>query len=89
MQPNLCGVIVLIDRMSWEKMPVDILVSAKNDPDGKLIQWFQNRCQQQGRGFIYQQKNQWFGYGPQQFQLDLSEKINRGEALWDGSLLPE
>ena len=88
MQPGQCGVIVLRQRMRWKNMPVDILVSAGNDPDDRLIQWFQKRCQILGVAFVYQQNEQWFGYGPQQFQLDMAAKISRGEALWDGSLIP-
>ncbi len=87
MQPNQSGVIVLSNRMHWQKMPVDILVSTENDPNEKLIHWFQERCHQQGIMFVYQKNEQWFGYGPEQFQLDMAEKISRGEALWDGSLI--
>jgi len=86
MQPNQSGVIVITNRMSWKKTPVDILVSTENDPDIRFIQWFQKRCVSQGKPFIYQHQNQWFGYGPQQFQLDLAAKMSRGEALWDGAL---
>jgi len=86
MQPSQSGVIVITNRMNWKKHPVDILVSAGKDPDTRFIQWFQKRCVALGKPFVYQHQNQWFGYGPQQFQLDLSEKIARGEALWDGAL---
>lgn len=70
-------------------MPVDILVSAGRDPDTKLIQWFQQYSVSQNKAFVYQQNGQWFGYGPQQFQLDLAAKVSRGEALWDGSLISQ
>ena len=89
MQPSQSGIIALTNRSSWKKMPVDILVSAGRDPDTKILQWFQNRCQTQQTPFIYQQNNQWFGYGPQQFQQDLAAKVARGESLWDGALISE
>lgn len=89
MQPSQSGVIILNNRMNWNKMPVDILVSAGRDPDTKLIQWYQQYCVSQNKAFVYQQNGQWFGFGPQQFQLDLAEKVSRGEALWDGSLISQ
>ena len=87
MQPSQSGVIVLNNRMNWNKMPVDILVSAGKDPDKKLILWFQKYCTSKNKAFVYQQQEQWYGFGPRQFQLDLAEKVSRGEALWDGSLI--
>ena len=89
MQPNQSGVITLTNRTSWNKMPVDVLVSTSKDPDTKILQWFQKRCHTQHRPFIYQQNKQWFGYGPQQFQQDLAAKVARGESLWDGALISE
>jgi len=86
MQPSQSGVIVISNRMSWKKAPVDILVSSGKDPDVRFLQWFQKRCVSNGKPFVYQQQSQWFGYGPQQFQLDLAAKVARGEALWDGAL---
>ncbi len=86
MQPSQCGVIVLTNRMHWREMPVDILVSAGKDPEPPLIQWFQKRCVTQKKLFVYQLNNQWFGYGPQHFQIDLAAKVARGEALWDGAM---
>ena len=87
MQPSQSGVIVLNNRMNWKNMPVDILVSAGNDPGARMIEWFQQHCVSQNKAFVYQQHGEWFGYGPEKFQLDLAAKVARGEALWDGSLL--
>lgn len=87
MHPGLSGVIVLENRMNWRKTPVDILVSTYKDPDDRVIQWFQSRSKSQSRPFIYQQQNQWFGFGPQAFLIDIAEKTASGQALWDGALL--
>lgn len=86
MQPNLSGVIVLSERVLWRDFPVDVLVSANNDPNQRILSWFQQRSIEKMLPFIYQQNGQWFGFGPQVFQVDIAAKLARGEPLWDGSL---
>lgn len=82
MQPSQCGVIVLTGRSSWRGHPVDVLVSAGRDPDEKLLSWFHAHSRQHLRPFIYQQQEQWFGFGPPAFQEHVAAKASRGEPLW-------
>lgn len=86
MKPDLCGVITLRGRLRWRGRPVDILVSAGNDPDEKTMTWFKAQAIQNIRPFIYQCKEQWFGFGPQQFQTEIAAKAARNEPLWDGAM---
>lgn len=86
MKPNLCGVIALRGRLQWRAQPVDILVSAGNDPDEKLMLWYKAYAVKHLRPFIYQQSEQWFGFGPAQFQREIAAKVARNEALWDGAM---
>lgn len=86
MKPNHCGVITLRGRVRWRGQPVDVLVSAGNDPDEKMIAWFKTQAIQNRRPFIYQQNEQWFGFGPPQFQTEIAAKVERNEPLWDGAM---
>ncbi len=86
MLPSRSGVIVLSGRLTWRKHAVDVLVSAGKDPDAKLLAWYQQYSIKDYRPFVYQQQEQWFGFGPEAFQADIAAKVARGEALWDGSM---
>jgi hypothetical protein len=86
MKPDLCGVITLRGRLRWRDRPVDILVTAGNDPDEKTMTWFKAQAIQTIRPFIYQCNEQWFGFGPQQFQTEIAAKVARNEPLWDGAM---
>lgn len=82
MQPNQSGVIVLTGRSQWRGRPVDVLVAAGRDPDEKVLAWYQDYSIKNLRPFIYQRAEQWYGFGPVDFQREVAAKAARGEALW-------
>ncbi|MEW6353766.1 MAG: SEC-C metal-binding domain-containing protein [Pseudomonadota bacterium] len=82
MWPKQSGVIVLTGRSQWRGRPVDVLVSAGRDPDEKVLGWYQDYSIKSLRPFLYQRNEQWFGFGPEEFQRDIAAKAARGEALW-------
>jgi len=82
MQPNQCGVIVLTGRSAWRGQPVDVLVSAGRDPEPRVLEWYQAHSIRHVRPFIYQQGEEWFGFGPPAFQQEIAARASRGEPLW-------
>jgi hypothetical protein len=82
MRPEECGVIVLAGRSSWAGHPVDVLVSAGCDPDERMLTWFREYSTRNMRPFLYQQNEQWFGYGPQAFQHEVAARAARNEPLF-------
>ncbi len=82
MRPDRCGVIVLTGRSRWRGLAVDVLVSAGSDPDGPLFEWFSRRAMAEKRPFIFQRGDQWFGFGPPEFQAEIAARARRGEPLW-------
>jgi len=82
MRPDRCGIIVLTGRSWWRGLAVDVLVSAGCDPDPQLLAWFKEHSIRDRRPFIFQQREAWFGFGPQPFQREIAAKAERGEPLW-------
>ena len=82
-RPDRLGLIILAAKIHWRGLPVDVIVPAGRDPEEKDLAWFSQFSRKQLRPFIYQQGEQWFGYGPPEFQQELAEKQARGEKLWE------
>jgi len=80
MKPNECGVIVITGRSSWRGRPVDILVDTGGTLNERVLQWFQNHALKEQRPFVFQNKEQWFGFGPQDFQAAVKQQ---GQRLFD------
>jgi hypothetical protein len=82
MHPGQCGVIVLAGRASWAGRPVDVLVSAGRDPDERMLAWFQQHSIRNLRPFLYQQNEEWFGFGPPAFQSEVAARAARKQLLF-------
>lgn len=82
MKPDQSGVIVLSGRVSWAGRPVDVLVSAGKDPDKKLLDWYHEYSTKNLRPFIYESQQQWFAFGPKEFQQVVSQRLANGELLF-------
>ncbi|MBL1260005.1 MAG: hypothetical protein COB33_005675 [Thiotrichaceae bacterium] len=74
MKPSKSGVIVITGRSSWRGRPVDMLVSTGNDIDKRVMNWFQKQALKERRPFVFQSNEQWFGFGPPEFQQGVREK---------------
>lgn len=79
-RPDKLGVMVI--PMRWRGEPAYVLRSAGRDPDAKLISWMEAFAERTGRPFFYEIAGERFGYGPEEFQREMSERVARGEALW-------
>ncbi len=81
-RPDRSGVIVLLSKLDWRGMDVDVVVPAGSDPGERVLNWMRNYGMQHQRPFMYQAEGIWFGFGPPEFQQEVRDKVRRGEALW-------
>ena len=79
-RPDRVGVIVV--PMRWRDKPCYVLLSAGRDPDEALLDWMRAHAQATGSPFYYQQGGERLGYGSVAFQIEMAEKLQRGEKLW-------
>lgn len=79
-RPDQLGVLII--QMKWRGRDAYVLRSAGRDPDDALIAWMQEMSLRTQRPFFYERAGERFGFGPAQFQREMSEKVARGEALW-------
>lgn len=82
MRPDRSDMIMLAADFVWRTMPVDVVVAAGEQPKNKALDWLKRFCAENKRLLIYQVKDEWFAFGPPAFQVDISEKIARGEKPW-------
>jgi len=79
-QPNRLGVLIIPAR--WRGKIAYVLRSAGRDPDESLIEWMREFSHRTERPFFYEQGGERFGFGPTQFQIEMLQRIERGERLW-------
>ena len=51
-----------------------MLVTTGNDIDKRVMNWFQKQALKERRPFVFQSNEQWFGFGPPEFQQGVREK---------------
>ena len=79
-RPDKRGVMVI--QMRWRGRDAYVLRSTGHDPDDKLLAWMRELSLRTQRPFFYELAGERFGFGPPEFQREMSEKVDRGEALW-------
>jgi hypothetical protein len=79
-RPDRLGVMVI--AMRWRGREAYVLRSAGRDPDEKLLGWMREFSLRTERPFFYEVEGERFGFGPPEFQAEMSEKVARGERLW-------
>lgn len=82
MRPDQASMILLPAELRWNKLPVDVAVAVGNAPKAKALAWLKSFCQARGRPLLYQASDEWFAFGPPDFQKEMSELIARGEQIW-------
>jgi len=73
---------VLIVPTRWRERLAWILVHAGRDPDAALLEWMRTHALATRTPFFYEQSGERFGFGPPEFQQEMSAKAARGERLW-------
>jgi hypothetical protein len=79
-RPDQLGVMII--PMRWRGQPAYVLRSAGRDPDDKLLAWMREFCLRTQRPFFYEIGGERFGFGPEEFQREMSERVARGDVLW-------
>jgi hypothetical protein len=79
-RPDRCGVMVI--QMRWRGREAYVLRHAGRDPDETMLAWMREFSLRTGRPFFYEIEGERYGFGPPEFQLEMSERVARGEALW-------
>jgi hypothetical protein len=79
-RPDKLGVLIVPTR--WRGRAAYILRSAGRDPDEALLAWMRHFSERTGQPFIYEIAGERFGFGSTQFQIEMLQKLERGERLW-------
>jgi len=82
MRPDQASMILLPAEFRWNELPVDVAVAVGDAPKAKALAWLKSFCQTHGRPLLYQTSEEWFAFGPPEFQKEMGELIARGEQLW-------
>jgi hypothetical protein len=79
-RPDRLGVMMI--QMRWRGRNAYVMRSAGRDPDDKLLAWMRDFSLRTGSPFFYEIEGERYGFGPPEFQHEMSEKVARGDALW-------
>ncbi len=82
MRPDRAGVILLAASFAWRGLMVDVAVPVRNGPTPETLAWLTNFATAQGRPLLYRVREEWYAFGPPDFQTEMRERIGRGEQPW-------
>ncbi len=82
MRPDRAGLVLLPARLAWRGLRVDVAVPTGRGPRPKALKWLQEFSRQRQRPLIYRLGEDWYAFGPVEFQREVKERIARGETLW-------
>ena len=82
MRPDKAQMIFLPANFKWRGLRVDVAVAAGQRPKKKALDWLKTFSLEKNRPLIYQIGDEWFAFGPPEFQIEIRERIGRGEKPW-------
>jgi len=82
MRPDKSELIFLPANFIWRGLRVDVAVAAGERPKQKALDWLKKFSSEKKRPFIYQIGDDWFAFGPPDFQAEIRDRIGRGEKPW-------
>jgi hypothetical protein len=82
MRPDKSDLILLVANFVWRGLPVDVAVAAGARPRKKALDWLMKFNSARRRCLIYQVAEEWYAFGPPDFQTEISGRIQRGETPW-------
>jgi hypothetical protein len=82
MRPDRAGVILLAASFAWRGLTVDVAVPVNDGPRPEALEWLQSFATAQGRPLLYRIGEEWYAFGPPEFQTEMRERIGRGEQPW-------
>ena len=82
MRPDRAGVILLPANFVWRGRAVDVAVPVGERPSPQSLQWLAAFSTAQGRPLLYRIGEEWYAFGPPDFQTEMRDRIGRGEQPW-------
>ena len=82
MRPDRAGVILLPANFVWRGRAVDVAVPVGERPTHESLQWLTAFSTAQGRPLLYRIAEEWYAFGPPDFQTEMRDRIGRGEQPW-------
>jgi hypothetical protein len=82
MRPDRAGVILLPANFVWRGRAVDVAVPVGERPTPESLQWLTAFSTAQGRPLLYRIAEEWYAFGPPDFQTEMRDRIGRGEQPW-------
>ena len=82
MRPDQSDMIMLAANFFWRGLPVDVAVPVGERPRARALDWLMAFCAEKRRLLVYQIGDDWFAFGPPEFQTDISDRLGRGEPPW-------
>jgi hypothetical protein len=82
MRPDRAGLILLPANFTWRGLPVDVAVPVGERPKQKALDWLKAFATAKGRPLLYRIGEDWYAFGPPDFQTEMRDRIGRGEQPW-------
>jgi hypothetical protein len=82
MRPDRAGLILLAANFRWRGLPVDVAVPVGEGPKAKALDWLKTFATANGRPLLYRIGEDWYAFGPPDFQTEMRDRIGRGEQPW-------
>lgn len=82
MRPDRCGAILLLERLHWEAMPVDLAVATDRRIPQHTLKWLIDRALKYRRPLIYQMDDMWECLGPPELAQRVQDVLATGRRLW-------
>jgi hypothetical protein len=82
MRPDKADLILLPASFTWRGLPVDVAVPIGERPKPKALEWLKAFSSAKGRPLLYRITEDWYAFGPPDFQTEMRDRIGRGEQPW-------
>jgi hypothetical protein len=82
MRPDQAGLILLAANFIWRGLPVDVAVPVGERPKPEALEWLQAFSSANGRPLLYRIAQDWYAFGPPDFQAEMHARIGKGEQPW-------
>jgi hypothetical protein len=82
MRPDRAKVILLPAQLAWRQQPVDVAVPVGPVPDPAALQWLKDFTAARRRLLLYGEHGDWYAFGTPEFQVEMADRLRRGEKLW-------
>ncbi len=92
MKPDNAKVLVVLDKLQWQGLSVDLAVPVGKRIPPRALNWLKQFANEYGRPLIYTEQiiengmmsreQNMIAYGPDAFQLEVSQWVQSGKKLW-------